>query len=113
MIPDINIPDEPEYLNIDESLYLTRLSPGFRSRTRYKPADPGKILSFIPGTVVDIVVREGQQVKRGDLLLILDAMKMKNRLTCPFNARIKSIGVKKGDRVARGIMLIELDQDIT
>jgi biotin carboxyl carrier protein len=102
-----------EFLNIDESLYLTRLSTRFRNRVNYQPADPGKILSFIPGTVTDILVSAGQTVKSGDVLLILDAMKMQNRLKCPADGRIKSVLVTKGERVAKGVLLIELDTDIT
>jgi biotin carboxyl carrier protein len=103
--------EKREFLNIDESLYLTRLSTRFRNRVKYQPSDPGKILSFIPGTVTDILVTAGQAVKAGDVLLILDAMKMQNRLKCPFDGRIRSILVNKGERVAKGVLLVELDPD--
>lgn len=97
------------FLNINNSLYQTRISNKFKNRISYQPADPKKILSFIPGTVLEIFVRPGQKVKKGDLLLILDAMKMQNRLKCPVNGKIKSIVAKKGDRVPKGAMLIELE----
>ena len=71
------------FLNIDNSLYQTRISTKFKNRIKYKPADPNLILSFIPGTVVEIFAKAGQRVKKGDLLLILDAMKMQNRLKSP------------------------------
>jgi biotin carboxyl carrier protein len=101
--------EKPEYLNINNTLYQTRLSSKFRNRVNYMPADPDKILSFIPGTVLDIFVSEGQSVSQGELLLILDAMKMKNRLKSPFDGVIKSIAVKKGDRVAKGDLLIVME----
>jgi biotin carboxyl carrier protein len=101
--------DKPEFLNINNSFYQTRISDKFRNRTKYEPADPKKILSFIPGTVVDIFVTPGQSVIQGELLLILDAMKMQNRLKCPLDGNIKSIVVKKGDRVSKGALLIELE----
>ena len=97
------------FLNINNSLYQTRISNKFKNRIKYQPADPKKILSFIPGTVLEIFVSPGQNVKKGELLLILDAMKMQNRLKCPMDGKIKSIVAKKGDRVSKGALLIELE----
>jgi biotin carboxyl carrier protein len=54
-------------------------------------------------------VSPGQNVKKGELLLILDAMKMQNRLKSPVDGKIKSIVAKQGDRVPKGAMLIELE----
>jgi biotin carboxyl carrier protein len=97
------------YLNIDTSLYKTRISSKFENRKAYKPADPRIILSFIPGTVLDIMIEAGQYVKMGDDLMILDAMKMKNRLKCSIDGRVKSIEVKVGDKVSKGTVLLELE----
>jgi biotin carboxyl carrier protein len=105
----MNIKETPGYLNIDTSLYKTRISSKFKNRKHYQPADPRKILSFIPGTVIEIIVKAGQYVKKGDDLLILDAMKMKNRLKCSMDGKIKSIEVKEGDKVSKGVVLIELE----
>jgi len=98
-----------EFLNINNSLYQTRISNKFKNRISYQPADPKKVLSFIPGTVLEIFVIPGQIVKKGDLLLILDAMKMQNRLKCHMDGKIKSIVAGKGDRVSKGALLIELE----
>ena len=98
-----------ESLNINGSLYLTRISNKFKNRINYQPADPRMILSFIPGTVLDIFVSPGQNVKKGELLMILDAMKMQNRLKCPMDGKIKSIVASKGDRVSKGALLIEME----
>lgn len=98
-----------EFLNINNILYKTRISRRFKNRSRYTPADPGMILSFIPGTILEIFVSPGQNVKKGDMLLILDAMKMQNRLKCHVDGKVKSIAVKKGDRVSKRVLLIELE----
>jgi biotin carboxyl carrier protein len=66
------------------------------------------ILSFIPGTVLDILVKKGQAVKKGDDLMILDAMKMQNKLTCNIDGIVKKIFVNKGDKVSKGTSLLEL-----
>jgi biotin carboxyl carrier protein len=105
----MSINEKLGFLNINSSLYKTRISNKFNNRKKYRPADPKMILSFIPGTVLEILVQPGQSVKKGDLLLILDAMKMKNRLKSHMDGRIKSIVVSEGDRVSKGILLIELE----
>jgi biotin carboxyl carrier protein len=97
------------YLNIDSSLYQTRISKKFENRKPYQPADPKIILSFIPGTVTDIFVIAGQWVKKGQDLMILDAMKMQNRLKCIMDGKVKSIAVIKGSKVSKGTVLIELE----
>lgn len=101
--------DDLGSLNINNSHYTTRLSSKFRNRKPYKPTDPGIIPSFIPGTVLEILVKKGQKVNEGDDLIILDAMKMKNRLKCHRSGRIKKIYVKAGDRVSKGTSLIEIE----
>lgn len=96
-------------LNIDSSLYETRISRKFQNRKLYHPADPKLILSFIPGSVLDIMIIEGQKVKKGDDLMILEAMKMKNRLKCPMDGVVKSILVNKADKVSKGTLLVVLE----
>jgi biotin carboxyl carrier protein len=104
----MNENDKLGFLNIDTSLYQTRISDKFQNRKAYKPADPNIILSFIPGTVLDIFTETGKTVKKGDVLMILDAMKMQNKLKCPVDGKVKSIAVKKGDKVSKGTVLLEL-----
>jgi biotin carboxyl carrier protein len=94
-------------LRIHSSLYKTRLSRKFINRKNYKRVDPKIIQSFIPGTILDILVQEGQSVKKGDYLIILDAMKMKNKLMSPIGGKIKKIHVNKGDKVSKGKILLE------
>ena len=105
----MNVNDELGFLNIDTSIYHTRISNKFLNRIPYKLSDPRIILSFIPGTVLDILVRPGQMVSKGDDLMILDAMKMQNRLKCTIDGKVKSIAVKKGDKVSKGIVLLVLE----
>ena len=96
-------------LNINTTLYKTRISKKFENRNLYKPADPKIILSFIPGTVIEISIKAGQEVKKGEILMILDAMKMKNRLKSNMDGKVKSVSVKNGDKVSKGTVLLELE----
>jgi biotin carboxyl carrier protein len=101
--------DKLGILNIDTSLYKTRISRKFENRTPYKATDPLSVISFIPGTILDILVSPGQKVRKGDDLMILEAMKMQNLLKSAIDGRVKNIVVKKGDKVSKGTRLIEME----
>jgi len=100
---------ELKKLIIDDVDYTTRLSRKFAGRKPYQPVSPGSVISFIPGTVMEILVKEGTHVKKGDDLIILEAMKMKNRLKSLVEGEVKSINVTPGQRVTRGQVLMEID----
>lgn len=95
-------------LTIDHTVYSTNISRRFAERKPYSPSEPGKIMSFIPGTITEVLVAEGDVVQAGDEVVILDAMKMKNRLKSHIPGRVLSVNVKPGDRVAKGTVLVEI-----
>ncbi len=68
-----------------------------------------EIKAPMPGLILEINVEEGQEVKEGDALLVLEAMKMENTITATYDATIKSISVKNGQSVAKNELLIELE----
>ncbi len=96
------------YLNINSSLYKTRISRKFGARVPFMKADPGLVTSFIPGTITGIMVKEGDRVAKGDNLMVLDAMKMQNNLKSGIDGIVKEILVAKGDRVAKGVILCKV-----
>ena len=65
-------------------------------------------MSFIPGTIVDVFVKEGQEVAEGESLMILEAMKMKNQITMPFDGTVKKIHVKKGEKIPNKYLMLEI-----
>lgn len=68
-----------------------------------------EIKAPMPGLILDIPVAEGDEVKEGDTLIVLEAMKMENALSSPMDGKVKSIHVKKSDSVAKNELLIELE----
>ncbi|MDX2003187.1 MAG: biotin/lipoyl-containing protein [Chitinophagales bacterium] len=60
----------------------------------------------MPGLVLNILVEDGQTVKKGDSILILEAMKMENVLKSPGDGTVKTVKVQKGDAVEKGQVLI-------
>ena len=68
-----------------------------------------EIKAPMPGLVLEIAVADGQEVKQGDKILILEAMKMENSIMIHTDARIKKIGVIAGQAVEKGQVLVELE----
>ena len=94
---------------IDDTSYETRLTSKFRRRKPYIVLDPKKVYAFIPGIITKINVYEGQKINRGQSLLVLEAMKMMNDLTCHIDGRIKTIHIKQSQMVVKGQLLLELE----
>lgn len=68
-----------------------------------------EIKAPMPGLVLEIAVSDGQEVKQGDKILILEAMKMENSIMIQSDAKIKKIGVIPGQAVEKGQVLVELE----
>jgi len=97
-------------LNIDSTKYKTHYSEKYQQRKKFIPYDDSRITAFIPGTIFRLFVKEGQKVKKGARLVTLEAMKMRNRLICPFNATVKKIHVEQGQNVSKDELLVELER---
>lgn len=61
----------------------------------------------MPGLIIDLRVKVGDEVKAGDPLLILEAMKMENIIKSPGTGTVKKVKIKKGDSVEKGHVMIE------
>lgn len=84
-------------------------------RRRYleKQIDPSASLSIeapMPGKIVDIMVEEGSEVKEGEPIIILEAMKMQNEISSHVSGVVKSVSVKKNDSVMKDDVLIEIQK---
>ncbi|NJE31418.1 pyruvate carboxylase subunit B [Thermococcus sp. 18S1] len=73
------------------------------------PAGEGVVTAPMPGKILRILVKEGEQVKTGQGLVVLEAMKMENEIPAPKDGVVKKILVKEGDTVDTGQALIELE----
>jgi biotin carboxyl carrier protein len=100
--------DYTEFI-IDHTPYRTTLNKTFTEREKWEKDNPKKIHSFIPGTIREIMVKPGDKVKENETLLILEAMKMRNRLVAPTDGKIKEIFVKSDETVPGKYLLVELE----
>lgn len=61
-----------------------------------------KVTAPMPGTILDVKVSQGASVSKGDVIMVLEAMKMENDIVAPCDGSVTSIVVKKGDTVQSG-----------
>lgn len=71
-------------------------------------AGDGAITSPMPGSVFQMKTQEGATVQAGQVLLVLEAMKMENPITAPFNGTVTKVFVREGDNVGEGDLLVEV-----
>ena len=115
---------KPYYIKVDDKLEEVYLEPlqevlasgpeapistGTAKGGRPKPGGPGDVTTPVPGRVVKVLVTEGTRVAAGDPVLVIEAMKMENRVTAPTDGTVKAIHVKEGDSVNSDETLIQLE----
>ncbi len=96
-----------DVLRTSEGEYQTTLTKKYKARKPWQAPDPRHILSFIPGTIVEVMVKEGQAVEEGDTLLTFKAMKMLNTYKSPISGTVAKVNVSAGDAVPKGVLLVE------
>ncbi len=96
-------------LVIEGTRYKTLLNKKYENRKFWKKIDQKKVYAFIPGTVVKLYVKKGQKVKKGDSLLLLEAMKMRNIIGAPRDGVVKKLNVKEGEKLYKDQLMVELE----
>jgi len=112
--------ERPFYLTVDgvpeEILVeaLEELGPGVEQQGRGAGGLPratqkGHVTTSMPGTVVEVLVKEGDTVKAGDPVLVTEAMKMETEIQAPVAGQVRAVNIAKGDAVNPDDALIEIE----
>jgi biotin carboxyl carrier protein len=99
---------EARWVFVDGQAWAIESPTTSRRRARHGH-DEAALASPMPATVVLVNVEPGQQVTRGDLLVMLEAMKMEVPIKSPRDGRVKSIACRQGELVQPGVPLLELE----
>ena len=88
----------------------TRASAGRKGGSqRPRAMRPGHVTTSMPGTIIDVLVEIGQEVKAGDPVLVTEAMKMETEVQAPISGKVTAIHVTKGESVNPDETLIEIE----
>jgi biotin carboxyl carrier protein len=88
--------------------YKTELTKKFENRKKWEKFNPLMIYSILPGTVIDVYVKNGQKVQKGETIMVLEAMKMQNQIVMPFDGKIKKVHIKPDETIPKNFLMIEL-----
>lgn len=94
---------------VHSAKYQTTYNKKYLNRKVWEEPNFNHIKSYIPGTIIEIFVKEGEEVKKGKSILKLEAMKMHNDIQMPFNGRILKVNVEKGQKIAKNYLMIEIE----
>lgn len=96
-------------IRLNDTAYETTLTKKYAQRRPYQPKDPSRLTAIIPGLILEPIAQPGEQVRRGQDLLILEAMKMQNHITAHDDVTVKAVHVTPGETVTKGQLLMEFE----
>lgn len=73
--------------------------------------DLGSLFSLMPGRIVKLLVKLGDRVKKGQDLIVIEAMKMESKIAAPFDGTVTKVFFPEGDQIEANVPLIEIEED--
>ena len=110
-----NVIEKTATIKVNGNIYVLSIQDQFDQLLKQLGMDnliTSKILQIkapMPGLVLNVLVKEGAEIKKGDNLLVLEAMKMENMIKSPTDGMIKKIAIKQGDKVEKNELLISFN----
>ncbi len=101
--------EKPQVIIVHSAQYQTTYNKKYLNRKVWSEPNLNHINSYIPGTIIEILVKEGQVLKTGESILILEAMKMHNDIQMPFDGKIVKINVEKGQKIPKNFLMVEIE----
>jgi glutaconyl-CoA/methylmalonyl-CoA decarboxylase subunit gamma len=116
-IADLEVNGTPFKVEVENQVTFTK-TPNIGRPQSKAPAPPvapsisaatSPVISPLPGTILQITVKVGDKVQKGDKLLIMEAMKMENNIQAEKEGIVKKLACKEGDTVLQGDLLFEIE----
>jgi pyruvate carboxylase len=106
---DFEVNGNPREITVLDRSYQRGEAPAAAATVYADPSDKGQIGASIPGTVAKVLVREGEQVKAGQGLIVIEAMKMETHVVAPIAGTVATVKVREGQQVKSGELLLKID----
>lgn len=111
---DVDIIEEPMQRKTPQLMRSVAIPHGqerpIKTRAKDRPAGAGIIKAPLPGIILEVMVKEGEDVSVGQSIIKMEAMKMENNIQSNREGKIKTIKVKPGDSVLEGDVLVEIGE---
>ena len=101
--------EKPQIIIVHSAKYQTTYTKKYENRKVWVEPNFNHINSYIPGTIIDILVKDGQKVAAGQSILILEAMKMYNDIKMPFKGKIVKVYVEIGQKIPKNFLMIQIE----
>ena len=102
--------EKEKFVFVDGSVFKVKpvqLTEGKKSKKK----DEGNLNSPISGKIVNVKVKAGDSIKKGDVLMVIEAMKMEYLIRAPYNAKVKKVNFKEKDQIEIGQETVELAKE--
>ena len=97
-------------LIIDDTGYKTLYTKKYENRKNWASAKAEEIKTLIPGTVLEVNVKEGDKVAAGAVLCKFEAMKMQNIVCSPHAGIVRKLNTKQGDKLPKGFVMMLVEE---
>ena len=105
---------ESELANLTEHFKRPKkvltMPPTLSGKSTSTLSEAGQIRAPLPGIIVDVLVKEGDKISAGDVVVILEAMKMESEIASTVNGVVKKVNIKKDESVQEDQILIDIKE---
>jgi len=101
--------DKEKFVFIDGDVFKVR-PVELTGKKKSKKKEEGDLSSPISGKIVGVKIKKGDSVKKGDVLMLIEAMKMEYIIRAPFNGKVKKVNFKVNDQIEIGQNTVEIEK---
>lgn len=101
--------ENTQVIIVHSAKYQTTYNKKYLNRKVWEEPNFNEIKSYIPGTIIDVLVKVGQVVQKHQSIIVLEAMKMYNDVQMPFKGRIVKVNIEKGQKIPKNFIMMEIE----